>query len=105
MNPQFLALGWFLASAFPEVKTDEDAYPGAAAPSTRGLILCEPVHDRPWRRWSLARGHGLELLQRVADQAREIRLVGLADPASERDLEGADTDLGGQDRGRVGDAG
>lgn len=52
----------------------------------------------------MARGDGLQLLQRLSDEVRELPPVGPVDPAFERDLEDADPRLRGQARGRIGDA-
>src|SRR6185437_14500796 len=53
---------------------------------------------------SPARGHGLQLVERFGDELRQFRLAGSAVPAFERDLEDGYPRLGGQARGRFGDA-
>jgi hypothetical protein len=52
--------------------------------------------DSSWRGWSFAGGHGFQLVKRVADELRQVSLVGLLDPAFERDSEDGDPGLGGQ---------
>src|SRR5271154_3067067 len=56
------------------------------------------------RQWSLARGHGLQLVQRLLNKSRQILPAGLVDPESESDLEDCDPRLRGQARGRFTDA-
>ena len=58
--------------------------------------------DRPGP--SPAGGHGLQLVERLPDELRQVSLAGVGHPALERDLEDGDPGLGGQARGRLGDA-
>jgi hypothetical protein len=51
-----------------------------------------------------ARGYSFELVQRLSDELWQVPLVGVVDPAFERDLEDRDPCLGRQTRGWVSDA-
>src|SRR5579859_4878380 len=51
-----------------------------------------------------AGGHGLELVERLADELGQVALTGVVDPAFECNLEDGDPRLGSQTRGGVRDA-
>ena len=70
--------------------TPRNDLPGSRAPTT------------PDER-SLGGGDGFQLVERCADEVREIAPIALVDPAFERDLEDRDSRLGGQRRGRAGE--
>jgi hypothetical protein len=67
--------------------------------------MAEPSNSRAQlaRRWSLARGHGLQLVKRLPDESRQILLAVPVDPEPDRDLEDRDPRLRGQARGRFTD--
>jgi hypothetical protein len=72
-------------------------------PSLRDVAGPRDSRARLARWWSLARGHGLQLVQRVLDEPRQILLAVPVDPEPERDLEDRDPRLRGQARGRLTD--
>ena len=60
-------------------------------------------HLRPWSHRSAVRECAPQFRHRLAEDARQVRLTWVADPACEGDLEDGDPRLGGQARGRLGD--